>query len=331
MKVFISWSGERSQALAELLRNWLPLVLHYTDPWLSQADIEAGQRWAEQVAKELDGCNFGILCITKENVGSPWVLFEAGALAKSMQESKVIPLLLDLDFRDITGPLAQFQAKKLERQGLLEVVLSLNQNGQQPAPEERVKQLFDALWPDLETKIAQIPKGSAAHKHSRSQPEILEELVSSVRTLDGRFREISEDGPRSVKSKRRRFHPMMFREIMHMMSEKPGDPIGILVFASMFRDEAPWLYEIGAEAYRASSNGNREEGRIARRRFKRAIDILSEGPFMFDEMGFDPKMGHMLMREFEHFGEMFDSDSPRKSMKRPEPPSSTTDEEKSNL
>jgi hypothetical protein len=53
MKVFISWSGSRSNALAEALRDWIPLVLHYVEPWLSQTDIEAGQRWAEQVAKEL--------------------------------------------------------------------------------------------------------------------------------------------------------------------------------------------------------------------------------------------------------------------------------------
>jgi TIR domain len=61
MKVFISWSGERSQILAQALREWLPMVLQSVDPWLSQADIEAGERWAEKIAKELEGCNFGIL------------------------------------------------------------------------------------------------------------------------------------------------------------------------------------------------------------------------------------------------------------------------------
>jgi TIR domain len=314
MKVFISWSGERSKALGELLRSWLPLVLHYADPWLSQADIEAGQRWAEQVAKELEGCNFGILCITRENVSSPWVLFEAGALAKSMQESRVIPLLLDLDFRDITGPLAQFQAKKLEKQGLFEVVLSLNQTCQHPAPEERVKLLFDALWPDLEAKISQIPKGSTPQKHSRSQPEILEELVSSVRTLDGRLREVSEEGPRGMRSRRRRFPSMMLREVMHMVGDKPGDPIALLVFASMFKEEAPWLYELGAEAYRASKSKNQEEGRAARRRFQRVLSMVGDGPFFHEEFGLDPKMGHMLMREFERFSE-FEGEEPNRKEK----------------
>ena len=98
MKVFISWSGDRSQALAQALREWLPMVLHYVEPWLSQSDIEAGERWANEVAKELDASKFGIICITRENITSPWILFEAGALAKFMQEGRVIPLLLGIEF-----------------------------------------------------------------------------------------------------------------------------------------------------------------------------------------------------------------------------------------
>lgn len=112
-KVFISWSGERSRELAQALHGWIPLVLHNVEPWLSEADIEAGERWAEVVAKELSDSNFGVICVTRENVASPWILFEAGALAKTMQGSRVIPLLLDLEFTDITGPLAQFRPRKL--------------------------------------------------------------------------------------------------------------------------------------------------------------------------------------------------------------------------
>jgi TIR domain len=113
MKVFVSWSGERSRLLAQALHSWLPLVLHYVKPWLSDADVSAGDRWATVVAKELETSNFGIICVTPENLNSPWVLFEAGALAKAMQGAKVIPLLFNLEFSDISGPLAQFQAKKM--------------------------------------------------------------------------------------------------------------------------------------------------------------------------------------------------------------------------
>ncbi|HEX8390868.1 MAG TPA: TIR domain-containing protein, partial [Longimicrobium sp.] len=118
MRVFLSWSGQRSRQVAAALREWLPDVLHYAEPWMSDADIHAGQRWGVEVGANLEACNIGILCVTPENVSAPWLLFEAGALSKFVGEAAVIPLLMDVSFSDInTGPLGQFQAKKLDAQG----------------------------------------------------------------------------------------------------------------------------------------------------------------------------------------------------------------------
>lgn len=300
MKVFISWSGERSKALAQGLRDWLPLVLHYVEPWLSEADIEAGERWADAVAKELEASNFGIISVTRENVSSPWILFEAGALAKSLQGSRVIPLLLDLDFRDITGPLAQFQAKKVENSGLSEVIHSINQAAEHAVPATREKQLFDALWPEFEKKVGSIPKQASAAKHTRSQNEILEELVASVRALDSRFREVAGETDRSIRYRQRRIHPFMVRELAEMIGQVPGAPISLLIISSMFREDAPWLYELGMEAYRAAKTGSPEEARRALRLFQRATEVIMKGHMsLYEEMGFDPKMVHMLAYEIE--------------------------------
>lgn len=298
MKVFISWSGERSHALAQALHDWIPLVLHNIEPWLSEANIAAGERWADAVAKELSDSNFGIICVTRENVGSPWVLFEAGALAKSMQGSKLIPLLLDLEHRDITGPLAQFQAKKTDKVGLHEVINSINLTTNHAVPEARAKQLFEALWPEFEKKVEAIPNETTATKHTRPQHEVLEELVSSVRSLDSRLRE-DFDGP-FMRRRRMKFHPMMLEEIMHLAGRKPGDPVGVLVMASMFREDMPWLYELGMEAYRTAKTGLPEDAQSAMQRFRRAVEMSMHGPFPMDEMGMHPRDMHMLMRELEH-------------------------------
>jgi hypothetical protein len=158
MKVFFSWSGDQSKAFAVALKDWLPLVVHFAEPWVSDADIEAGERWASEVGKELENSNFGVICIDRENVGSQWLLFEAGALSRSMQEGRVIPLLFDIEFKDISGPLAQFQAKKFDNKGMWDVVSALNRLGETPVLDNRLKQLFDALWPDLERAVDAIPK-----------------------------------------------------------------------------------------------------------------------------------------------------------------------------
>ena len=314
MKVFISWSGERSQLLAQALHGWLPLVLHYVQPWLSEADVSAGDRWAQAVAKELETSNFGIICVTPENLGSPWVLFEAGALAKSIQGTKVIPLLFNLEFSDISGPLAQFQAKKFERSGLAEVIHSINQSAAEPIPEDRARQLFTALWPELEKQLATIPAEAPSEKHMRPAHEILEELVTGVRGLDVRFRDFEsvamDQGPRSRRRRFRHFDPSMFEEMGEMVSEEGDDPISLLMFGGLFREDFPWLYEVLVEAYREVHGGDAKAAQKAIERLRRVTRFMSRGPFMEEMLGGSSKEAHMMMMELpmmlDHFLHRFE-------------------------
>lgn len=259
MKIFLSWSGDQSKAYANALREWLPLVVHFVDPWVSDADIDAGERWASEVGKELESSNFGILCINRENIASQWLLFEAGALSRSMQEGRVIPLLFDIEFKDISGPLAQFQAKKFEERGMWDIVCALSKLGDSPIPDARLRQLFDALWSDLAKTVEAIPATVETGKVSRPQTEVLEELVSSVRGLDVRLRENS-DLPPSLRASRNKLSRMMHREMMGIMELEPGDPLRLLIIASTVRDEIPWLYEIVSEIYRQDVSGNKARG-----------------------------------------------------------------------
>lgn len=316
MKIFISWSDERSRQLAQALHHWLPLVLPYVQPWLSQADVSAGDRWAQEVAKELESSNFGIICVTPENLGSPWILFEAGALAKSLQGAKVIPLLLGLEFSDISGPLAQFQAKKLGKAGLSEIVQSINQSAQVPELEDRVKDRFAGLWPDIEKKIAAIPEQAPGAKRTRPQHEILEELVASVRGFEGRLARLDEslvDVDYRSRRRRRPMHPMMLEDVSSMVSEEGDDPIGLLIFGSMVRDDLPWLYELIVEVYRELRGGDAKAAQRAVERLRRATKMLRRGPFMEEFAG--SKEAHMMIMELpsmlDHLLHRFESRRPR--------------------
>jgi hypothetical protein len=249
VRIFISWSGARSKAVAVALRDWFNLVVDYVEPWVSDTDIEAGERWGHSVAAELAASNFGILCVTSENLHSPWVLFEAGALRKSLDDSRVIPLLLDLDFSDVSGPLAQFQAKKLDKDGLHEVISSIQRSCETPINEGIVDARFDGMWPTLEAKLAEVPSEAPTERSVRPQTEVLEELVSSIRSLDARVREseerlsyLTDGGPRRM----RRMHPRMLHEMSRSVSA-PDDPTGLLIAASLVREDLPWVYELALE------------------------------------------------------------------------------------
>jgi uncharacterized protein YjbI with pentapeptide repeats len=195
MKVFLSWSGDQSRAVAEALRVWLPLVLDYINPWVSSQDIKAGARWADAVAEELEGSNFGILCLTKDNLSAPWMLFEAGALSNAISARAVCPYLLDIEIRDLTGPLSQFQAKKTNKTSTRELLLAINNSASEPVPEQRLVTRVDGLWPNLETKLAEIPEAQQRTElQPRPESEILEELVRTVRAMDRRFEGLYRTG-----------------------------------------------------------------------------------------------------------------------------------------
>lgn len=275
------------------------MVLHYVKPFLSQEDIEAGKRWGDAIAKELETTTFGIVCLTRENINSPWVLFEAGALAKSMPDSRVVPLLLDFDFKEITGPLAQFQAKKVEKGGVSEIVHSVNkQTPNSPVSESQASRLFEALWPELEKALAAIPKQASPAKHTRPQPEILEELVAGVRSLESRFREADEK-QHSLRSRKKRFHPKMIEAFVEHIDVPHGDPVRWLIVASILREDAPWLYELTAHAYRSATTGSPEDAKRACQRLLRAIKTFRHSPFFPEEIGLDPYLLHILTRELE--------------------------------
>jgi hypothetical protein len=82
-------------------------MIHAVEPWLS-SDMEKGIRSGSEMAHALEKTKVGIICLTKENLGEDWILFEAGALSKT-KDSHVCTFLLDLVPSDIKQPLAQFQ------------------------------------------------------------------------------------------------------------------------------------------------------------------------------------------------------------------------------
>lgn len=43
MKIFLSWSGEKSKNIAESLKDWLEQVIQTSEPWISTS-IEKGKK-----------------------------------------------------------------------------------------------------------------------------------------------------------------------------------------------------------------------------------------------------------------------------------------------
>jgi len=161
MKIFLSWSGETSKAVAEALRDWVPNVIQDAEPWVSTADIGAGAHWAIEIGQQLESASMGVICLTPSSLQAPWLLFEAGALSKSMTNSRVIPFLFDVQPEDLKGPLAQFQAVKADKDGTKRLLYTINQTRTEKDKALSSSQLdknFEKWWGDLEMVLTNVPR-----------------------------------------------------------------------------------------------------------------------------------------------------------------------------
>ena len=159
LNIFISWSGERSRAIAEFLTHWLRKVIQISKPWMSDFDIEKGKRWSEEIGKKLLSHNIGIICVTPENYKASWLVFEAGALSKSLGDSKICPLLFGMSPSELSGPLTQFQATIVEKKDIFKLIKTLNSEIKDLKIDEKIlKDAFEKNWSEFEEKISEITK-----------------------------------------------------------------------------------------------------------------------------------------------------------------------------
>src|SRR5262245_4246481 len=156
MNVFLSWSGDRSKRLASVLSDFLQDAIQNVTVWMSDQNIGAGSRWSDELNKKLEDSDFGVLCLTPENLSAPWLLFEAGSLAKSVSGSKVVPYCLGVALTDVPVPLAQFQSVNADKAGTKKLLQSLNSALDSPIDQPRLERIFGKWWPGLKTKIEAI-------------------------------------------------------------------------------------------------------------------------------------------------------------------------------
>jgi TIR domain len=189
MKVFISWSGPRSRHVARALHGWLPEIVQYVEPWMSHENIQAGARWTSEINDQLSQTKFGIICLTPENQHKPWLMFEAGALAKTVDDvTFVVPYLIGMDKSEVEGPLAQFQKVLFDEEGTFGLVQSINKVPDNDAalPGERLKNVFNRSWTDLKRAFDALPDADAPMQKPRGSDEILREVLEVVRDTSRR-------------------------------------------------------------------------------------------------------------------------------------------------
>jgi len=203
MKVFISWSGERSKKVAELLSSWLKCVLQASKPWLS-SDMDRGVVWFSTINEALADTSTGIVCLTAENLNSPWILFETGSLSNGLTDKRVCTFLIDLKPADVEPPLSQFNHTEPNKTSMLSLVKTINSRlgEKQQIETETLDTVFNTYFPQFEKQFNDILTNTEASKGIstksttiRSEQDMLEEVLIAVRSLSQRVRKMESSLP----------------------------------------------------------------------------------------------------------------------------------------
>ena len=324
MKVFISWSGNKSHHVALVFRDWLPSVIQSIKPYVSSEDIDKGARWSTDIATELENSTFGILCVTKDNINAPWLSFEAGALSKTMDKSFVSPFLFDIKRSEVDGPILQFQSTIFQKEDIHKLLKSLNKAcGEASIPEAMLKKAFEVWYPTLEEELNKI-KGIQDETEVTDSPkdlspaysEILEEILDLsrnnqklLRTTDPKLYESLEqlkllaqeqierterNSELELKRTARRFQPMFLEELIHVSNRGRKNPFGFLIILSQLKRDFPWIYDSGKELLAIlKSRSNKDTKVEAIENFQEMIDFTFQHPLMRDMLGKKDYWGYM--------------------------------------
>ena len=170
MDIFVSWAGRDSHAVARVLREWLPTALPFVQPWVSSEDIRKGTRWSEELWGRLQQTSYCIVCLTPAAIRSPWVNFEAGAVARAVGgQAHVSPLLVGLSPRDLDGaPLAMFQCTEFTRRDVERLINAINLVAARPISESQVSLRFRREWPVLRDEVGCIDIGGDDAEEERA-------------------------------------------------------------------------------------------------------------------------------------------------------------------
>ena len=332
MKVFISWSGERSKKVALIIRDWLPTVIQAIEPFVSSEDIEKGARWNTDIAQELKESSFGLICVTKDNLNSQWLNFEAGALSKSINNTYVAPLLFDVKPSELKGsPISQFQATSFSKDDMKRLIETLNNATGNSLTPARLDKAFELCYADLEKSIKELRETSTVEldadnedgSNSHLDPNILEELLETSRNtqrllgntdsklygnidqvnkkVDDVIEKIDKHYSFEMRRSSRKASLMVIEELLFLTRERIDMfPYNILIVLSVYKEDYPWIYEAGNDLVKTiQSKNSKQVKKDAVAKFERIIEYTYELP-VYREMSPIRKDNLMFLRELPH-------------------------------
>ena len=261
--------------------------------------IDFGDEWYKRLMERLQSTSDVVCLFTDRSLDRPWLLFEAG-VAKGKLNTPVVGIALGVQLSRVSaGPFYQFQNMDDSETDLVKLVHQLARRI--PGLELDADVVRDQVQAFKVSEAAILkslsPSGKNKNDSGDADDSPFAKLIEEMKTLPSRVVErLSENGEPVRPRRMRRFHPMMLEQLLNISGER-GDSVGILMAASVIRDDMPWLYELAMETYRAVNSGDIITIDAELNRVRRFSEVVMQMPFI-EEFSSGSKESYMFAREF---------------------------------
>jgi hypothetical protein len=261
--IFISHDtrdAELAEAFGKLLSNTSAGVLKsfWSSDRKGSRGIEYGVEWYPELMRKLNSASDIVCLLTQRSLDRPWILYEAG-VARGKIEAPVIGLALGISLnRANTGPFAQFQNSDDSEDSITNLVMQLVLRIPDAEPDrdaislqvrafkERASEILGEL--DEEAEDDEAVDESSVAKLFEEVKIMFEDLPSKV---EGKLKPSLVAYPRGNRFLARE----KLEEYLHYATSVRGTA-GFLMALVIVKNEFPWVYRVGIEAYDAIKFGN---------------------------------------------------------------------------
>lgn len=244
--------------------------------------IAYGVEWYPEIMKKLNEASDVVALLTHHSVDRPWILYEAG-VAKGKLDTPLLGIAIGIPLNKANnGPFAQFQNSGDDVDSLTKLVVQLVRRIPNAEPDrEVIKMQVEAFKKKAEEILAKQPKEETAENEIMEDSTVAQ-LFEEIKIM---FQDLPSRIDRNVNSSKRkrkyRFHPKMIHELMYMSEETKDEYFGFLVMISLFKDDYPWIYEIGKQTYEIlKSNKAKSSKEKAISKFRRMVKNTLRHPVM---------------------------------------------------
>jgi len=267
--------------------------------------IAYGVEWYPEIMKKLGDASDVVALLTQNSVDRPWILYEAG-VAKGKLDTPLLGIALGIPLNKANnGPFAQFQNSSDEIDSLTKLVVQLVKRIPNSEPDTTVIKMqveaFKKQAEEILKKQPEVEQKEGEGMEDSSVAKLFEEIKIMFRDLPARLEKNIDP---SYRKRRYRFHPKMLDELMFHSENLENNNVGFLVLISFFRDDLPWIYEIGRDTYeilKSSKSVQVKEKAISS--FRRIVKNSMHHPMFRDMINSNEQM--MMLEETMFFLEKF--------------------------